>query len=118
MKALMVEDVLLRYPDHNIPFHICTDASGYQLGSVILQQDVPVAYYSCKLSITQQNYTTIEKEILFVDETIQNYRSKLLGANIHIYTDQCNLTYKALTTQRIIHLWRPYFMLPNLHCKL
>jgi RNase H-like domain found in reverse transcriptase len=64
MKALMVEDVLLRYPDHNLPFHICTDVSDCQLGSVILQQDKHVAFYSCKLSLSQQNYATIEKELL------------------------------------------------------
>ena len=70
MKVLMVEDVLLRYPDHNLPFHICTDASDYQLGSVILQQNIHVAFYSCKLSIAQQNYTTIEKEVLSVLDTL------------------------------------------------
>ena len=93
MKILMVEDVLLSYPNHNIPFHICTDVYHYQLGSVILQQDVLVAYYSQKLSIAQQNYSTIEKDLLSVVKTLQNYRYMLLGAVIHIYTDHLNLRY-------------------------
>ena len=37
MKALLVDNVLLRYLDHNIPFHICTDVSDYQFDSDILQ---------------------------------------------------------------------------------
>jgi hypothetical protein len=43
MKVLLVANTLTHYPDHNFPFHIFADASNYQLGSVIMQNDFPVA---------------------------------------------------------------------------
>ena len=53
MKKLMTKDVLLSYPDHNLPYNIYTDASNYQLGAVIFQKNTLVTYYSCKLSAIQ-----------------------------------------------------------------
>ena len=52
MKKLVAQDTLLIYPDPSKPFYIETDASAYQLGSVIKQHNnktnklLPIAFYS------------------------------------------------------------------------
>jgi hypothetical protein len=91
MKALMSAEVLCAYPDHNKPLKIYTDASNYQLGACIMQGNHPVAYYNRKLNSAQQNYGTIDKGHLCVVATLKEFQSKLLGAELHIYTDHKNI---------------------------
>ncbi len=43
MKDIMDADVIMAYPNYNIPFHIYSNGSDYQMGAVIDQLDQPVS---------------------------------------------------------------------------
>ena len=67
-KKVIEIELPLAYPDFNKPFHICTDASDYQLDAVILQDEISIAFSLRKLIAAQQRYKslqTIRKNKLF-----------------------------------------------------
>ena len=83
---------LLVYPNFNKPFIIHTGASTVHLGTVISQDNKPIAFYGRKLNPAQVNYTTKEKELLSIVETLKELRNILFGQRIKVYTDHKNLT--------------------------
>jgi hypothetical protein len=107
MKALIAKETLLTYPDFSKEFEINTDASKLQLGACISQTGKPVAFYSRKLQPAQTRYTTTERELLSIVETLKEFRNILLGQKIVVHTDHENLTYKHFNSDRVMH-WRLY----------
>jgi len=104
-KKVIAKEMLLAYPNFNKPFQIHTDASHYQLGAVVSQEGKPIAFYSRKLNPAQTRYTTTERELLSIVETLKEYHNILLGQAIKVFTDHKNLVYKHFNTERVMR-WR------------
>ncbi len=107
MKRIMARETLLSYPDFSKEFHIHTDASKVQLGTVISQEGHPIAFFSRKLTPAQTCYTTTERELVSIVEVLKEFMNILLGQQMAIHTDKENLTYKKQNSDRVMR-WRLY----------
>lgn len=106
VKAAISKEVMLSFPDYSQPFQLYVDASEYQLGAVLKQENKTLAFFSRKLNKSQRNYTVGEKEMLSVVEALKEFRSMILGYEIHVYTDHRNWTHdKTYRNQRVLR-WR------------
>ena len=105
LKKIVSRETLLTYPNFNEIFEIQTDASQTQLGVVISQKGKPISFYSRKLDPSHNRYTTTECELLYIVETLKEFRNVLLEQKVIVYTDNQNLTYKYFNTERIMR-WR------------
>ena len=99
MKKLVAEDVLLRFPD------LYTDASKYQLGATVKQQNKSIAYFSKKLNPAQRRYSTIEQEMLAIVTVLKEYKNFLYGGEIIIHTDNKNLLSDTSSNDRVFR-WK------------
>ena len=94
----MVTAPILVFPDWSKEFHVHVDASSIALGIVLAQSgegniDHPIAFASRKLSTTEKNFTTIEREGLAMVYALQKFRHYLLGSHFKMFTDHSALKY-------------------------
>ena len=53
MKRVIARETILAFPNFKKPFHIHTNASDFQMGAVISQDNKPIAFWSKKLNPAQ-----------------------------------------------------------------
>ena len=87
----MTAPVLAHY-NPSLPIRLAADASAYGIGAVISHvfedgSERPVAFTSCTLSPTEQNYPQIEKEALCLIYGIQKFHQYLYGRPFVLVTD-------------------------------
>lgn len=97
LKNSLITKPILQYPKFDQPFILTTDCSNEALGSVLSQgeinSDLPIAYHSRTLNAAEQNYSTTEKELLAIVDSVKHFRPYLYGQTFTIVTDHRPLTW-------------------------
>lgn len=95
-KEILSSSAILTHPDFESTFILTTDASKYAIGAVLSQgpigRDKPIAFASRTLSKSEENYSTIEKELLAIYWATKYFRPYLFGNKFILYTDHKPLT--------------------------
>ena len=92
LKKALCSAPVLRHPNFDKEFILCTDASGYGLGEVLSQifedgEEHPIAYASRSMLNPEMRYASIEREALAVAWGAAYFEEYLAGNHFIIYTD-------------------------------
>lgn len=102
LKQALVTALVLTMLDFSIPFVLETDASGFRVGVILLQNEHPVTYFSKTLGQRARINPIYEKELMTIVLAVQNWWPYLLGTSFLIRTDKRSLKY--LLEQREVGL--------------
>jgi len=111
LNRLLASSPVVNAPDFTRPFSIITDASDRAISAILVQTDAednehPVAYLSRKLTPTEQNYSTIERELLAIIYGVSKYKHYVFGSPFTIITDHKPLQYLSRMSEHNSRLLR------------
>jgi hypothetical protein len=91
LKEFLTTTPILKVPDMDADFLVCTNASKEGLGGVLMQDGRVIAYISRKMRRHEENYATHDMELLAIVYALKVWRHYLVGKKIEL---------KILTLQR------------------
>lgn len=98
VKKELADATLLVHPNEFAQVRLVTDASDTGIGAVVEQKNnkniwEPLAFFSRKLSPTQQKYSTYDRELLAIHEAVKYFQYYLESCTFKILTDHKPLIY-------------------------
>ena len=90
LKSHLVQSPVLAYPQFHQgvePFVLQTDSSAIGLGAVLEQHGHVIAYASRSLTVSEGNYSVIQRECLAIVFALKQFCHYLLGRSFQIHTD-------------------------------
>jgi cleavage and polyadenylation specificity factor subunit 1 len=95
-KKMLCEATCLVHPDPTAKLSLSGDASNTHVGGVLQQSSPrgpqPLGFFSKKLTVAQQKYSTFYRELLTMYKAIRHFRWSLEGHDFILYTDHKPLT--------------------------
>lgn len=95
LKSIIISEPIMQPLDWSKPFEIICDTYDYAVGTVLARhkdKNFHVMYYDSKTMYeTQINYHPIEKELLAIVFTTENFCSYQVGLKTIVYTDHTYL---------------------------
>ena len=97
LKSRLASRPILKPPDFSLPFALAVDASDVAIGANLFQivdgVEHPICYYSKRLNVHQQRYSTIEKEALALLLATRNFSVYFGTQPVTVYTDHSPLQF-------------------------
>ena len=101
IKELITQAPVLRLPDFSKIYEVACDASNVGIGGVLSQENHPIAFYSEKLDSSKFNYSTYDKELYALVQTLKHWRHYLICKEFILFSDHEAL--KWLSSQKKVN---------------
>ena len=93
LKEAMCLALVLATPDFTKNFIVECDASGNQIGDVVMQVGRPITFESCTIKGKYLQKAIYEKKMLTILHALKKWRPYLMGRHFKVKTDHDSLKY-------------------------
>ena len=91
LKSALTSCVDLTFPSADAKMTITTDASAHSIGACLHQiingDSKPLSFFSRKLSETEKQYSTFDRELLAIFAAVKRWKEFIHGHSITVFTD-------------------------------